>query len=156
MDHFLSAKEIAAMPERQHQHQFNDNAVRLTRSIGAALGLERIGVHIVRLTPGRDSTTHHYHDADEEFIYILSGSGIARIGTEERPVGSGDFMAFTAPSAPHSLRNPERSDEDLVYLVGGERRYPDVVHYPEADKVMIKGANNERAWAPASAFKPLT
>ena len=56
MQHFLSADEIAALPEARHQHQFNANAVRLTRSIGAALGLTRIGVHIVRLTPGRDST----------------------------------------------------------------------------------------------------
>ena len=143
------------MPERRHQHQFNANAVRLTRSIGAALGLERIGVHIVRLTPGRDSTTHHYHDADEEFIYVLSGNGVARIGSEERTIGPGDFMAFPAPSAAHSLRNPAQHETDLVYLVGGENRYPDVVHYPDDNKVMIKQAPGVRSWAPADGFEPV-
>ena len=102
MKHFLSAADIKALAERRHQHQFNSNAVRMTRSIGAELGLERLGVHIVRLESGRDSTTHHYHDADEEFIYVLEGSGIARIGDEERAVGPGDFMAFT-----HPVRRPQ-------------------------------------------------
>ena len=86
---------------------------------------------------------------------MLEGSGIARIGDDERTVGPGDFMAFTAPSAPHSLRNPESNPQDLVYLVGGERRYPDIVHYPDADKVMIKGSRGERSWAPASSFEPV-
>jgi hypothetical protein len=66
-DFLITAAELAAMPERSHRHQFNDNAVRLTRTIGEAVGLQRIGLHLVRLPPGRDSTQHHYHDADEEF-----------------------------------------------------------------------------------------
>ncbi len=72
MDHYLSADDIAAMPDRKHQHQFNTNAIRLTRALGDHLGLERLGVSLVRLEQGRDSTQHHYHEADEEFIYIIS------------------------------------------------------------------------------------
>ena len=44
--------------------------------------MQRIGVHIVRLAPGRESTQFHYHDADEEFLYVLEGRGIAEIGDE--------------------------------------------------------------------------
>lgn len=145
MDHYLSAAAIADMPERKHQHQFNTNAIRLTRAIGDHLGLERIGVSLIRLEQGRDSTQHHYHEADEEFIYIISGRGTAKIGDAYQEVGPGDFMAFSSPSAAHSIYNP--NTEDLVYLMGGERNFPDVVHYPDDNKAMIK-AGNRRQWVP--------
>lgn len=143
MDHYLSAADIAAMPEREHQHQFNNNAIRLTRALGDHLGLERLGVSLIRLAQGRDSTQHHYHEADEEFIYIISGQGTAKIGDAYQPVGPGDFMAFSSPSAAHSLYNP--NPEDLVYLLGGERNFPDIVHYPDDNKAMFK-AGKRRQW----------
>ena len=102
----LKAKDIAAMAPRRRQHQFNENAVRLGRALSDAAGMERIGVHLVRLEPGRESTQFHYHDADEEFLYVLEGRGIAELGDEEVEVGPGDFMGFPAPSEPHALRNP--------------------------------------------------
>lgn len=141
--HLLRAAHIAALEEVTHRHQFNDNAVRLTRTLGTRTGLERIGVHLVRLAPGRDSTQHHYHDADEEFIYVVSGRGIAFIGEDRFEIGAGDFMGFPAPSPAHSMTNPY--DEDLVYLVGGERNAVDAVHYPRIRRTMLK-APGRRRW----------
>jgi uncharacterized cupin superfamily protein len=141
--HLLRAADTAAAEERRHQHQFNDNAVRLTRTLGTSTGLERIGVHLVRLPPGRDSTQHHCHDADEEFLYVISGRGIAHIGDDSFEVGPGDFMGFPAPSPAHSLTNP--FDEDLVYLMGGERNAVDAVHYPRIRRTMLK-AHGRRQW----------
>jgi len=139
----LSAAAIDAMPERAHRHQFNDNAVRMTRTLGVPTGLSRIGVHLVRLAPGRDSTQFHYHDADEEFVYVLSGSGTAFIGDARFAVGPGDFMGFPSPSPGHGLHND--GDGDLVYLVGGETNAADVVHYPWIRRTMIK-SHGRRAW----------
>ena len=131
------------MPEVERRHQFNDNAVRLTRTLGEATGMQRIGLHLVRLPPGRESTQFHYHDADEEFLYILSGRGIADLGEQSFEVGPGDFMGFTAPSPAHSLRNT--GTDDLVYLMGGERNINDVVHYPRIRRSMIK-SDGRRTW----------
>lgn len=142
--HLLRAADIAALDERRHEHQFNANAVRLTRTLGLATGLARIGVHLVRLQPGRDSTQQHYHDADEEFLYVLAGRGIALIGEQRYEVGPGDFMGFPAPSPAHSLSNPY--DEDLLYLMGGERNVVDAVHYPRIRRTMLKGPGGRR-WA---------
>lgn len=139
----LSADDIAALVARPHRHQFNENAVRMTRSLDALLGLKRIGLHIVRLPPGRESTQFHYHDADEEFIYILSGKGIAEIGESRFDIGPGDFMGFPAPSPGHSIINPH--DTDLVYLMGGEKNPADVVHYPRIRRSMIK-SHGKRSW----------
>lgn len=132
----LSFEDITALPESESRHQFNPNAVRHTKTLGTATGLSRIGIHLVRLTTGHDSTQHHYHDSDEEFIYVLSGRGIAEIGEERFEVGAGDFMGFPAPSPAHSLHNP--NEEDLVYLMGGERNAADLVHYPKIRRTMLK------------------
>jgi uncharacterized cupin superfamily protein len=139
----LRAAAIDALQPVRREHQFNSNAVRLTRTLGELVGLQRIGVHVVRLEPGRESTQFHYHDADEEFLYVLQGRGIAEIGDERFEVGPGDFMGFTAPSQPHTLLNPY--DEDLVYLMAGERNPNDVVHYPRIRRTMIK-APGQRRW----------
>ena len=140
----LKAKDIAAMTPTRRQHQFNENAVRLTRGLSDAAGMQRIGVHLVRLEPGRESTQFHYHDADEEFLFVLEGRGIAELGDREVEVGPGDFMGFPVPSEPHSLRNP--FDEDLVYLMGGERNANDLVHYPRIGRILVK-SDGRRMWA---------
>ncbi|PZD75453.1 hypothetical protein C1752_00164 [Acaryochloris thomasi RCC1774] len=96
------------------------------------MGLERLGLYQVRVEPGKASTQFHCHRHEEEFLYILSGRGIADIGDAQYEVGPGDFMGFTAPSLPHCLHNPFA--EDLVYLMGGERREYDVCDYPRIKK----------------------
>lgn len=124
--HLVKASTIQESPEQRFQHPLN---ARHTKSIGDWVGLERLGVHLVRVEPGRDTTQFHYHHQEEEFIYILSGKGIAEIGNASYEFGPGDFMRFTAPSQPHSLSNP--FDQDLVYLMGGERRSVDICDYPK-------------------------
>lgn len=124
----LSREAIAAIEERTHQHAFNPNGVRHTRALGDACGMSQLGVHLVRLEPGRESTEYHTHAHDEEWIYILSGRGVAEIGGVRSEVRAGDFMGFVAASAPHTMTN--ESSEDLVYLVGGTRHAYDVVDYP--------------------------
>ena len=51
-------------------------------------------------------------------------------------------MGFTTPSPPHTLINT--FDEDLVYLMAGERNPNDVVHYPRIRRTMIKGPGVSR------------
>jgi uncharacterized cupin superfamily protein len=115
----LRAQDIQALPEVARAHPLNAAHVRHTRSLGDAAGLETIGVHLVRLEKGGTSSVFHRHHQDEEWVYILSGRGIADIGEEKHEVGAGDFMGFVAGSVPHNMHNPNA--EDLVYLVGGNR-----------------------------------
>lgn len=138
-----SAGRIAALEERVHVHQFNTNAVRNTRSLGDLAGLTDMGIHLVRVEPGRETTEHHFHGQDEEFLYVLSGRGIATIGEEELAVGSGDFMAFPKNSPAHSMRVAPDAGEDLVYLMGGTRSPVDVCTYPRLRRRMyhVEGAS---------------
>jgi uncharacterized cupin superfamily protein len=133
--------EIEALPEVRRPHPLDASLVRHTRSLGDAAGLQTIGVHLVRLEAGDTSSVQHYHHQDEEWVYILSGRGTTLIGDETLEVGAGDFMGFAAGSPPHNLSNPHQ--DDLVYLVGGNRWPFDVCDYPKIGKrrYRINGKN---------------
>lgn len=154
-NHYLfGATDIAELPEQRSEHQFNSNAVRLTKTLGTLAGLDRIGLHIVRLEPGRESTELHSHDNDEEFIYIISGTGTATIGDQSYPIGAGDLMAFPIQSPAHTMCNT--GGEDLIYLMGGERNPSDVVHYPRKQRSMVKSAGQRyyTDWASQHPLEP--
>ncbi|MBD1906829.1 cupin domain-containing protein [Funiculus sociatus GB2-A5] len=140
--HLLKANDIEAMPEKIKVHPLNSQAVRHTQSLSDAVGMTHIGVHLVRVEPGKETTQFHFLHQEEEFIYIISGRGIAEIGEEEFEVAAGDFLEFTAPSLPHCMRNP--FEEDLVYLMGGERSKFDVCDYPRLKKRLFR-VNGDRS-----------
>ena len=131
----LTAAQIAAAPELHIRHPFNANSEIHVRSLGQATGLARQQLAIGRVPPGKESFCYHFHTRDEEFLYILSGRGRAEIGDEVFEVGPGDFMGFTAPSPGHNLVNPYQ--EDLVYLMGGERSGLEIGRFPRAGKIII-------------------
>jgi uncharacterized cupin superfamily protein len=117
---------------RPYSQRLNPNSYLFRTQLSRRTGLKRVQVALGRLPPGRDSFAYHSHRIEEEWLYILSGRGIAVIDGESKEIGPGDFMGFPAPSVAHLLKNP--FDEDLVYLMGGEDPPLDVVEYPELGK----------------------
>ncbi len=85
---------------------------------------------------GGNSFAYHSHSQEEEWVYILSGRGIAEIDGKIQEVGPGDFMGFPTPSVAHHLKNP--FEEDLVYLMGGEDLPLEVVDYPDIGKRYLR------------------
>jgi uncharacterized cupin superfamily protein len=117
-------------------HPLNRSSEMHYVSLSDAVGLQRIGVHVIRLRPGKESCVYHSHTTEEEWIYILSGHGLAEIDGDEHEVGAGDFMGFPTPSVGHHLKNP--FTEDLVYLVGGERREIEIGEFPRLGKRVLR------------------
>jgi uncharacterized cupin superfamily protein len=132
----LTAAAIAKMPEIRRVHVLNKRAIRHGRSLGDAVGMRDMGIHLVRVAPGDLSTEYHTHYCDEEFVYILAGRGIAEIGGRKVKVGAGDFMDFTAKALPHGMSNPYK--QELVYLMGGTRKAVDISEYPRSRKRAYK------------------
>ena len=118
------------------EHPLGTNSEVHGRMLSDACGMERIGVHLMRIPPGKENFVFHAHNVEEEFYFIVSGRGIAEIGDEEHEIGPGDFLGFGTPSLGHQLKNP--FDEDLVYLVGGERRGVEVAEFPRLKKRIIR------------------
>ncbi len=122
------------------RHPLNPKSLTYQRRLSGITELARIGVTHVRIPPGHESFLYHSHEHEEEWVYILSGRGIAEIGESEFEVGPGDFMGFPTPSVGHHLRNP--FGEDLVYLMGGERRQMEVADFPRQKKRMYRSRTN--------------
>ena len=138
----VSARDIESVDETEFVHPLNGNAIRMTKRLGDLVGLQNLGLHMVRVKAGFETTEFHFHRAEEEFVYILSGRGIAEIGGEKVEVGPGDLMAFPTGGPAHAMSNP--GPDDLVYLMGGERRYGDVVDYPRKAKRLLKAGGNRK------------
>jgi uncharacterized cupin superfamily protein len=126
--YLLRRSQLEALPLQRLVHQHNPSAIRHTTCLTDALGLTGMGVHLVHLRPGDLSSEHHFHEEDEEFVYLLSGRAVASIGDQQLEVEAGDFMAFPKSSPPHHMEN--RGSEDVVYLVGGTRSPIDICNYP--------------------------
>ncbi|MEM8806410.1 MAG: cupin domain-containing protein [Cyanobacteria bacterium P01_G01_bin.38] len=132
----LKASKIEATPAFEFHHPLNSNSEVYIRRLGSPVGLTRLGISLARVPAGKESFIYHAHTNEEEWLYILSGKGIAEIGDEEFEVQPGDFMGFALPQVAHHLRNP--FEEDLVYLMGGENLQFDMGLFPRLDKRVFR------------------
>ncbi|MES1159035.1 MAG: cupin domain-containing protein [Terricaulis silvestris] len=131
----LRGREISAR-EQGFSHPWNPNSELIGVRLGRELGLKRTGVSIARIPSGKESYVPHAHHREEEWLYILSGEGLAIIGDEAVRVRGGDFLAFPAPQVAHHLKNA--GEVDLVYLMGGENAKMDVVDFPTLGKRTVR------------------
>lgn len=93
----------------------------MSTSLGDEVGLTKTAIHKTTLEPNMVSTVEHFHDVDEEWFYILRGSGTLLYAGKgaDTTVTAGDFVGFsTASRQPHAFR---ASEEGMEYLVGGSR-----------------------------------
>ena len=99
--------------------------------LGDVVGLTQFGVHLERLPPGSRSSHRHWHETEDEFVYLLSGE-LVLIENEETVLKAGDAAGWKAGEpVGHCLEN--RSSQDAVLLVVGTRGEAGVVHYPDHD-----------------------
>jgi uncharacterized cupin superfamily protein len=141
--------------EETGAHPWNPNSQLRGARLGKQAGLQRTGVNLMRIAPGKESFIYHTHHCEEEWVYILSGRGIAEIDGQEHEVGPGDFMGFPTPSVAHHLRNPFA--EELVYLSGGESRDVEIADFPKHNRRMVRKGNHIDVYTldDAKPFAPL-
>jgi uncharacterized cupin superfamily protein len=132
----LRARDRADLVEETFRHPFNSRSELHGCDLARAAGLARTGLILARVPPHLESYAPHSHAAQEEWLFVVRGRGIVDIGDESHEIGPGDFVGFPAGAPAHHVRNP--SDEDLVYLCGGERGEVDVIEYPSSGKVVIR------------------
>src|SRR2546427_11954580 len=94
----IRAEAIASLPEFRFEHPLNPRSEVHLRALGALAGLQRVGILIGRVPPGKESFVYHSHRYEEEFLYVLARRGLAEIGEEEVEGGPGGFMGVPTPS----------------------------------------------------------
>lgn len=116
---------------------------REKRRIGDAVGLTQFGVNITRIKAGSASALRHWHEREDEFIYMLKGELVLQENDGETVLRPGDAAGFKADSGiGHCLVN--RSGRDAVYLEIGTRADNERVHYPDVDFMMERDGNSRR------------
>lgn len=128
----LTADDIKGLDGKIISHFLNPNAIRFNQSLGDAVGMQNMGVHIIHVEPGHDSTEFHKHLYEEECIYILSGTGKLTLDEDIYQVNKGDFIGLPANQVAHQLSN--NGEETLTCLVMGQRLKHDVADYPDKKK----------------------
>lgn len=101
--------------------------------LAKAVGLTQFGVNLVTLEPGSMSSLRHWHEAEDEFVYVLEGEVTLVDGNGEHVMSASSFAGFPANCGnAHHLIN--RSAEAVSLLVVGSRRPgQETIHYPDDD-----------------------
>jgi uncharacterized cupin superfamily protein len=94
-------------------------------------------VAIYEIPPMKANYPYHYHIANTEVFYIISGQGIIRTPKGDKQIKSGDFVACPPlEKGAHKIINTSDS-EFLKYIDFDTTNSPDVVYYPDSDKTGI-------------------
>ena len=105
---------------------------RARKRLGRAAGLTQFGVNLCTLKPGAASSQRHWHENEDELVYVLSGEVVLREDGGETVLKPGDAAAWKAGAANgHCLVN--RSNRDAVVLEVGTRAASERAHYPDID-----------------------
>ncbi|MEL7316958.1 MAG: cupin domain-containing protein [Cyanobacteria bacterium J06559_3] len=105
---------------------------RIKQRVGDAAGLKNFGVNWVTLEPGSASALRHWHEQQDEFVYVVAGELTLVTNEGECVLTAGMMAGFPAGDANgHHLIN--HSEQPVTYLEVGDRTFPDKVHYPDDD-----------------------
>jgi uncharacterized cupin superfamily protein len=105
--------------------------------LGDLVGLSQFGVNLTRLKPGAASALRHWHENEDEFVYILEGELVLIEDEGETLLRPGDAAGFKAGVANgHHLIN--KTQRDAVYLEIGTRAPTERAHYPDVDLEFIR------------------
>jgi uncharacterized cupin superfamily protein len=97
------------------------------------LGLTQFGVNYMTLAPGAWSSLRHWHEAEDEFVYVLAGTLTLVDNDGPHDLGPGDFAAFPAGEANgHQIQNRSAGPGSFI-VVGSRRPGEETIHYPDQD-----------------------
>ena len=105
---------------------------RIRRALTQPLGLTQFGVNLTTLEPGAMSAQRHWHENEDEFVYILSGELVLVTTDGEQRLRPSMAVGFPKGDRNgHHLVNT--SDKPATYLEIGTRARDDDGEYPDID-----------------------
>jgi len=111
---------------------------RVRTKLGDVAGLTQYGVNLLRLPPGAWSSQRHWHTAEDECVYVLSGEVTLVTDAGDEVLRAGEAAGFKAGDEDgHCLQN--RSDRDATVLEIGTRISGNAAHYPDIDMIAPPG-----------------
>jgi uncharacterized cupin superfamily protein len=127
-------------PDRSSSYQPPfDKAVagRSRLRLARAAGLTQFGMNICTLKPGAASSQRHWHENEDELVYVLRGEVVLCENGGETVLKAGEAAAWKAgvPNG-HCLIN--RSGSDAVFIEIGARASEERAYYSDIDMMVVR------------------
>ena len=105
------------------------------KQLGAAAGGEELGASLYEVPPGKRLWLRHYHEGNEESLFVLDGGGTLWLGVDatEHALHADDYVAL--PAGEESAHEVEAGDDGLRLLMHSTMDEPDITVYPDRDMV---------------------
>jgi uncharacterized cupin superfamily protein len=88
---------------------------RERKRLGRAAGLTQFGVNICTLKPGASASQRHWHEKEDELVYVLDGEVVLLEDAGETTLKAGDAAGWKAGVANgHCLINRTNRDARIV------------------------------------------
>jgi uncharacterized cupin superfamily protein len=110
---------------------------RERKRLGNAVGLNQFGVNLTTLKPGAASALRHWHEQEDELIFVLEGEVVLIEDDGETVLKPGDAAGFKANN-PNGHHLVNKSNQDAVYLEVGTRSKYERAHYPDVDMMVVR------------------
>jgi len=105
------------------------------KQLAEAAGGDELGTSLYEVEPDRRMWLRHYHEGNEEFIFVLEGSGTLFLGpdAEAHALEPMDYVAL--PAGEESAHEIEAGEDGLRLLMSGTMAEPDITVYPDREMV---------------------
>ena len=125
------ATEVGARSSCGYPEPYRSRCMpREKRALGDVFGLEKIGINLTTLAPGKESSMRHWHTHEDEFVYVVEGEVVLVTDDGEQVLRAGMCAGFPAgDKVGHHLVN--RSDQPARYLEISNREDADEAEYTE-------------------------
>jgi uncharacterized cupin superfamily protein len=132
--------DIAAVPEVTgcgYPDPFHHPCMdRIRKRLGDAGGLTHFGVNLMTLLPGAWSSQRHWHDSEDEFVFVVSGEVVLVSDKGEEVLKAGDCAAFPkGVSDGHHLINKSAAPALCLEIGTRTPNDSDMCYYPDADLI---------------------
>ena len=118
--------------EQRQDREFGTMATAKYSDAGA---ITRFGAFVQTLQPGASSSVRHWHEQEDEFLYVLSGQVTVTENDGPHQLQPGDAACWPAGVAnAHTVLNT--STEPCSYLIVGTRLSHDICHYPDVGRTL--------------------
>ena len=135
-----SAIDATDAPKRlgsRYPKPFDEPCLARSKAIlGDVFGLTQFGVNLVTLEPGAWSSQRHWHENEDEFVFIVEGNITLCDDAGDHVLTPGMCAGFKANNGNgHCLKN--LTDKPVVYLEVGTRGGAETAWYSDIDMKVV-------------------
>lgn len=106
-----------------------------TFGLSEAGGIRQYGAHLEVMQPGAKSSMRHWHEKEDEFLFVVAGEVTVVENDGEHVLQPGDVACWPAgvDNAHHVLN---RSAAPCSFLIVGTKLSHDICHYPDVGRTL--------------------